>query len=293
MRLAAVSEIEAELQRGEAIGAPPRWSWAIPSSRRCWPRSIRRRRVIWARGDAAPAGRGRPWPLSARASPRPPGQRFARGLAQDARRSGHRRRLRAGARHRRRGAPGRAGDRARSAVLGGGVDDIYPPEHRASTPAIAERGCVVSESPPGAAAQARDFPRRNRLISGLSPGGGGGRGRTAIRLADHRPARRRTGARGAGRARLAARSPRQGNQRPDPPGRGSLRGRGGRAAGDRRPFAPSRARARRWTATPSPDADGRRRLRERIAALLSPTPDAARRAGRASPARRPPRSLPP
>ena len=35
---------------------------------------------------------------------------------------------------------------------------------------IAERGCVVSESPVGARAQAKDFPRRNRIISGLSRG---------------------------------------------------------------------------------------------------------------------------
>jgi DNA processing protein len=56
------------------------------------------------------------------------------------------------------------------AVLGGGVDDIYPPEHRDLYEQIAERGCIVSESPVGARAQARDFPRRNRIISGLSLG---------------------------------------------------------------------------------------------------------------------------
>jgi len=54
------------------------------------------------------------------------------------------------------------------AVLAGGVDDVYPPEHRALYAQLATDGCVVSESPPGTAAQARDFPRRNRLISGLS-----------------------------------------------------------------------------------------------------------------------------
>jgi DNA processing protein len=54
------------------------------------------------------------------------------------------------------------------AVLGGGPDDIYPPEHRDLHRQIAERGAVVSESPPGYRAQARDFPRRNRIISGLS-----------------------------------------------------------------------------------------------------------------------------
>jgi DNA processing protein len=54
------------------------------------------------------------------------------------------------------------------AVLGGGVDDVYPPDNAGLYAQIIERGCVVSESPPGARAQARDFPRRNRLISGLS-----------------------------------------------------------------------------------------------------------------------------
>jgi DNA processing protein len=55
-----------------------------------------------------------------------------------------------------------------AAVLGGGVGDIYPPENGALYHAIAERGCIVSESAPGRRAQAKDFPRRNRLISGLS-----------------------------------------------------------------------------------------------------------------------------
>ncbi len=56
------------------------------------------------------------------------------------------------------------------AVLGGGVDDVYPPENANLYERIAEKGCIVSESPVGARAQARDFPRRNRLISGLSLG---------------------------------------------------------------------------------------------------------------------------
>ncbi len=56
------------------------------------------------------------------------------------------------------------------AVLGGGVDDVYPPEHVDLHRRIADQGCVLSERPPGARAQAQDFPRRNRIISGLSRG---------------------------------------------------------------------------------------------------------------------------
>jgi DNA processing protein len=56
------------------------------------------------------------------------------------------------------------------AVLGGGVDDVYPPDNAGLYDQIVEQGCVVSESPMGARAQARDFPRRNRIISGLSRG---------------------------------------------------------------------------------------------------------------------------
>ena len=54
------------------------------------------------------------------------------------------------------------------AVLGGGIDDIYPPENAARYGELATKGLIISESPPGYRAQARDFPRRNRIISGLS-----------------------------------------------------------------------------------------------------------------------------
>jgi len=56
------------------------------------------------------------------------------------------------------------------AVLAGGLRHIYPPEHAALYDAIAEQGLLVSETPLGYSPQARDFPRRNRLISGLSQG---------------------------------------------------------------------------------------------------------------------------
>ncbi|GEO80180.1 DNA processing protein DprA [Pararhodospirillum oryzae] len=56
------------------------------------------------------------------------------------------------------------------AVMAGGVDVIYPPENAVLYEQIVAAGAVVSEMPPGEQPQARHFPRRNRLISGLSLG---------------------------------------------------------------------------------------------------------------------------
>jgi DNA processing protein len=56
------------------------------------------------------------------------------------------------------------------AVLAGGVDSVYPRENEALHRAIADQGAILSEMAMGTVAKARDFPRRNRLISGLSLG---------------------------------------------------------------------------------------------------------------------------
>ncbi len=56
------------------------------------------------------------------------------------------------------------------AVLAGGPDNVYPPEHASLQREIAQRGCLVTENPPGFAPRAQDFPRRNRIISGLALG---------------------------------------------------------------------------------------------------------------------------
>ena len=56
------------------------------------------------------------------------------------------------------------------ACVAGGIDVPYPPEHAVLQARIAESGAVVSEAPPGTAPQARHFPRRNRVIAGLSLG---------------------------------------------------------------------------------------------------------------------------
>jgi DNA processing protein len=56
------------------------------------------------------------------------------------------------------------------AVLAGGLDTVYPPENARLQAAIAERGCLISENPPGFVPRGKDFPRRNRIISGVSIG---------------------------------------------------------------------------------------------------------------------------
>lgn len=56
------------------------------------------------------------------------------------------------------------------AFIGTGADRLYPARNRDLALAIAERGAIVSEFPLGTPAAAANFPRRNRLISGLSRG---------------------------------------------------------------------------------------------------------------------------
>jgi DNA processing protein len=56
------------------------------------------------------------------------------------------------------------------AVVGTGVDVVYPAGNAALAARIAERGAIVSEFPPGTSARAQHFPQRNRIIAGLSLG---------------------------------------------------------------------------------------------------------------------------
>jgi DNA processing protein len=56
------------------------------------------------------------------------------------------------------------------AVLAGGHDKVYPPEHEDLLAEILKSGGAISEMPIGHVPRARDFPRRNRLISGAALG---------------------------------------------------------------------------------------------------------------------------
>jgi len=165
--LPPVEAIEAELAAGERIGAR-----LIVLGDDLYPRNLAAvdppPPLLWVRGDPALMSQPCIAIVGARIASAG-GQRIARGLAQQLGQAGH-----VVVSGLARGIDGAAHAGALEtgtvAVLGGGVDDVYPPDNADLYDQIVERGCIVSESPVGARAQARDFPRRNRIISGLSRG---------------------------------------------------------------------------------------------------------------------------
>ncbi|MCB9991960.1 MAG: DNA-protecting protein DprA [Rhodospirillales bacterium] len=56
------------------------------------------------------------------------------------------------------------------AVVAGGIDVVYPSENQKLYEAIIDQGLVIAENPLGVSPRAQDFPRRNRIVSGLSQG---------------------------------------------------------------------------------------------------------------------------
>lgn len=167
LSMPSVAEAELELANGERLGAemvfagearyPPLLAASDPPPP-----------LLWVRGNVELLSAPAVAIVGARIASAS-GQRFARALGSELGQAGYL--VVSGLA---RGIDGAAHEGAlptgTAAVLGGGVDDIYPPEHADLYARIAEQGAIVSESTPGRRAQARDFPRRNRIISGLSLG---------------------------------------------------------------------------------------------------------------------------
>ncbi|NBW06754.1 MAG: DNA-protecting protein DprA [Caulobacteraceae bacterium] len=165
--LPPTDRIEAELAAGERKGArllvfgdadyPPMLAAVDPPPP-----------LLWTLGEVALLSREAVGVVGARIASAG-GQRIARGLSQSLGQAGF---VVVSGLARGIDAAAHAGslETGTVAVLGGGVDDVYPPDNAGLYDQIVEQGCVVSESPMGARAQARDFPRRNRIISGLSRG---------------------------------------------------------------------------------------------------------------------------
>ena len=74
------------------------------------------------------------------------------------------------------------------AVLASGLDIIYPPEHASLAEAVSRQGALVSEHPLGVKPRAQQFPRRNRIMSGMTLGTlviEAGEGSGAVRTVSH------------------------------------------------------------------------------------------------------------
>lgn len=167
LKIMSVADANAELARGQEIGAK-----LLISGETAFPRLLAHvdppPPVIWVRGDPRLLARPTVALVGARVASAA-GQRFARSLAQELGQAGY---LVISGMARGVDTAAHEGSLLTGtvAVLGGGVDDVYPLENKDLYRRIAADGCIVSESPVGHRAQARDFPRRNRLISGLSLG---------------------------------------------------------------------------------------------------------------------------
>lgn len=165
LKIASVADAEKELADGQRLGAR-----LIASCEPDFPQALAALDppppLIWTRGRVELLHRPTVAIVGARVASAA-GQRFARGLAAELGQAGL-----VVVSGMARGIDGAAHEAALAtgtvAVLGGGVDDVYPADHADLYARIVRDGCVVSESEPSRTAVARDFPRRNRIISGLS-----------------------------------------------------------------------------------------------------------------------------
>ena len=163
-----------------------------------------------------------------------------------------------------RGALG--GEGATIAVLGSGVDVVYPAEHRELARSIVRAGALMSEFPPGTPPLRHHFPPAQSPDQRARAGGGGRRGRRPQRLAHHRAVRGGAGPGGDGRARERSQRAQRRGACPDPRRGGDRGDGGGYPGGDRirrarRDAGPGRSRVR-----------SRRRGRRRIRCCATWTP---------------------
>jgi len=164
-KIPSQDQIDAEVARGAALGAQLLVLGDIG-----YPAALAAldapAPVLWARGATELLGRDAVALVGARIASAA-GQRFAQGLAVEVGEAGF---VIVSGLARGIDAAAHLGGLATGtvAVLGGGVDDIYPPDNSELYQRVVEEGCVISESPVGHRAQAKDFPRRNRIIAGLS-----------------------------------------------------------------------------------------------------------------------------
>jgi DNA processing protein len=177
LRIATAAEAGRELDEARRIGAQP-ICWDQPA----YPAALKRidnpPPILFLRGNPAVLGHRAVAVVGAR-NASASGQRFARQIALELAESGLlvvsglARGIDGAAHH---GALDAASDEGKIggtvAVMGGGIDQVYPPEHEALHARIlaSGRGAVLAELPLGWVAQARDFPRRNRIIAGIALG---------------------------------------------------------------------------------------------------------------------------
>ena len=167
LRIASPTDAQRELDAGRALGAA-----LLTMGEASFPALLAQidppPPVLWLRGHPEVLSRPCVAIVGARIASAA-GQRFARTLAADLGAAGY-----VVVSGLARGVDGAAHEGAlasgTAAVLAGGVDDVYPPEHADLYGRVAAQGCIVSENAVGRRATARDFPRRNRIISGLSLG---------------------------------------------------------------------------------------------------------------------------